>query len=205
MSFYLFPQAIPKTDCKKYLNHCLKTAKFKQGSIVKDGLSDIPEQNLISNNIKSTKLDHSLRKTSVSFITNKNDLMNDLVWGFIRHANNEFFNYQLSYFQPIQFAMYQSGEYYDWHQDAALLKTAPECRKLSLSISITDDELYEGGTLEFYNGGRMHYKEWKDSTSSIRTVGSVVVFDSRDWHRVTAVTKGVKYSIVCWTIGPNFV
>ena len=39
----------------------------------------------------------------------------------------------------------------------------------------------------------------------IRDQGSVVVFDSRDFHRVTPVTKGTRYSIVCWTVGPNFV
>ena len=39
----------------------------------------------------------------------------------------------------------------------------------------------------------------------IRDQGSVIVFDSRDFHRVTPVTKGTRYSIVCWTVGPNFV
>ena len=39
----------------------------------------------------------------------------------------------------------------------------------------------------------------------IRAQGSVIVFDSRDWHRVTPVTKGTRYSIVCWSVGPNFV
>jgi PKHD-type hydroxylase len=41
-------------------------------------------------------------------------------------------------------------------------------------------------------------------TNDIKSQGSVVVFDSRDWHRVTPVTKGVRHSIVCWTVGPNF-
>ncbi len=41
--------------------------------------------------------------------------------------------------------------------------------------------------------------------TDIATQGSAIVFDSRDWHRVTPVTKGVRYSIVCWTVGPNFV
>jgi hypothetical protein len=39
----------------------------------------------------------------------------------------------------------------------------------------------------------------------IRDQGSVIVFDSRDWHRVTPCTKGTRYSIVCWTVGPNFI
>jgi len=39
----------------------------------------------------------------------------------------------------------------------------------------------------------------------IRDQGSVIVFDSRDFHRVTPCTKGTRYSIVCWTVGPNFI
>ena len=39
----------------------------------------------------------------------------------------------------------------------------------------------------------------------IRDQGAVIVFDSRDFHRVTPCTKGTRYSIVCWTVGPNFV
>ena len=38
----------------------------------------------------------------------------------------------------------------------------------------------------------------------INSQGTIVVFDSRDWHRVTPVTKGVRHSIVCWTVGKNF-
>ena len=41
--------------------------------------------------------------------------------------------------------------------------------------------------------------------NDIRDQGSVIVFDSRDFHRVTPCTKGTRYSIVCWTVGPNFV
>ena len=71
-----------------------------------------------------------------------------------------------------------------------------------MTFSLSDPKTYEGGHLEFYRGERlMTEQENKD----IRDQGSVIVFDSRDYHRVTPVTKGIRYSIVCWTVGPNFI
>jgi predicted 2-oxoglutarate/Fe(II)-dependent dioxygenase YbiX len=35
--------------------------------------------------------------------------------------------------------------------------------------------------------------------------GTVLVFCSRDWHRVTPITKGIRYSLVSWILGPNLV
>jgi len=34
--------------------------------------------------------------------------------------------------------------------------------------------------------------------------GSIIIFDSREWHRVSPVTKGVRYSLVSWSLGPAF-
>ena len=64
-----------------------------------------------------------------------------------------FFHYNLDYFQAIQFARYQNGGHYDWHQDASgNTELGPESRKLSLTMSLTDHTTYDGGYLEFYNG-----------------------------------------------------
>ena len=37
------------------------------------------------------------------------------------------------------------------------------------------------------------------------TAGSVIVFLSSMEHRVAPVTKGTRYSVVCWFLGPPFV
>ena len=34
--------------------------------------------------------------------------------------------------------------------------------------------------------------------------GSVIVFPSCMEHRVTPITKGTRYSVVCWFVGPPF-
>ena len=74
-----------------------------------------------------------------------------------------------------------------------------------MTFSLTDHTTYDGGLLQFYNGDRPYEDADHDIERDIKSVGTVIVFDSRDWHRVTPVTKGTRYSIVCWTVGPNFV
>ena len=201
MAFYIFPQAIEKKECKRLLKYCLQHSNFEDASVIKSGYSDVSDTD--ADDKSETK--HETRKTAVSFITDRQNLMNDLVWGFIRQANAEFFKYKLDYFQAIQFARYQDGGHYKWHQDASPQDLANEGRKLSLTFSLTDDTEYDGGLLQFYNGDRPYEDKDHDIERDIKSVGTVIVFDSRDWHRVTPVTKGVRYSIVCWTVGPNFV
>ena len=198
MSFYIFPNAISKEDCKAYLDYCLNNSTFTDATIINEGFSDA--QDALGRTTVVNK-----RKTQVSFITDKDNIMNELVWGFIRQANSIYFKYKLDYFQPIQFARYEDGGHYDWHQDASSLDQDDECRKLSLTFSLTDHNDYDGGLLQFYNGGKPHRYQDRDIEKDIKSVGTVIVFDSRDWHRVTPVTKGIRYSIVCWTIGPHFV
>ena len=182
----------------------MKNSDFEEATVINEGYSDSGGEDLEDLQKRSRK-DHEMRKTSVSFITDQENLMNELVWGFIRQANKEFFKYKLDYFQPIQFARYRDGGHYDWHQDASSQELSTECRKLSLTFSLTDDREYEGGLLQFYHGDKPYNDKDHDIERDIKSVGTVIVFDSRDWHRVTPVTKGTRYSIVCWTVGPNFV
>jgi len=41
-------------------------------------------------------------------------------------------------------------------------------------------------------------------TPEINKMGSIVVFPSDMEHRVTLVTKGIRYSLVVWFLGPPF-
>ena len=198
--FYIFPKAVPKDVCKQYLDYCLKNAQFEDASVVKNGFT------VFDSNDSSHESNHGIRKTDISFINDGNNLMNELCWGFIREANSRLFKYKLDHFQPIQFARYQDGGHYDWHQDDIMREVngGKEVRKLSLTFSLTDDSEYDGGLLEFFNGNIELKKDGKNLAEDIKSVGTAIVFDSSDWHRVTPVTRGIRYSLVCWTVGPNF-
>ena len=207
--FYVFPRAVPKQECRKLLKYCIKNTKFEEASVINKGFTDSDP----SMSDDRARTDHNVRKTDVAFIADRDNTVNEIAWFYLREANKINFNYKLEYFQPVQFARYRNGGHYDWHQDASGQNSHGESRKLSLTFCLTDPNVYEGGELEFFHGNReMEDLDLPDGTKvpaeqikqDIRDQGSVIVFDSHDWHRVTPCTKGTRYSIVCWTVGPNF-
>ena len=213
--FYIFPRVVPKKECKKLLKFCIKNTSFEKASVLNQGSPDsfkgAVDESMLDDR---SRIDPEVRKTDIAFLTSSNNIINELVWFYLREANSLYFKYNLEYFQPIQFARYRNGGFYDWHQDAAGTNATGEGRKLSLTFCLTDPNKYEGGNLEFFGGERqMNDMKLPDGTEitgeqikqDIRDQGSIIVFDSRDFHRVTPVTKGTRYSIVCWTVGPNFV
>ena len=200
--FCIFPRTIKKSECRKILKYCIKNTKFKEANILK--WQDVDD---------GSRNDPKVRKTDVGFITDKDNKVNEIAWFYLKEANKIQFKYDLKYFQSVQFARYRNGGHYDWHKDSSGINSYGETRKLSLTFSLSDPKTYEGGYLEFYNGGRpMKDMELSDGRKilgsqireDIRDQGSVIVFDSNDFHRVTPVTKGTRYSLVCWTVGPNF-
>ena len=75
-------------------------------------------------------------------------------------------------------------------------------RKLSCTISLNNPEEYEGGNLKFDLGP--HRPDRYHECEEIRPRGSVIVFPSHVHHQVTPVTKGTRYSLVCWHLGKPF-
>lgn len=191
--FYVFPRAVKPDVCDQ---------------IVKDCKQNILKKASIHGFDKKGRDDPKIRKTSVYFIADEKNKINELAWHFLREANKVQFHYDLTYFQAIQFAEYQNGGFYGWHQDASGIEPNNETRKLSLTLVLSKPDNFEGGELQFYNGDRpmedMGEITAEQVTNDIKAQGSVICFDSRDFHRVTPVTKGVRHSIVCWTVGPNF-
>jgi len=197
--FYVFPKAVKPDICDQIVEDC------KQNILGKASIKVCSQDGTIV-----SRNDPEVRKTSIHFIKDKDNKVNKLVWHFLREANKIQFNYDLTYFQPIQFGEYKDGGFYGWHQDDGgdAIDEPNEIRKLTAVLVVSNPDTFEGGELQFYNGDRpmedMGEITAGQITNDIKSQGSVVVFDSRDWHRVTPVTKGVRHSIVCWTVGPNF-
>jgi PKHD-type hydroxylase len=208
--FYLFPKVVSKEKCERLLEYCIKNTNFTEATVLNKGESDVDLNNQGRN-------DPSIRKTDIAFVSpdgQEDNKVNEIAWHFLAEANKIQFNYDLKYFQPVQFARYRDGGYYDWHQDSTGIRPDGETRKLSLTFSLSDPKDYEGGELEFYNAEKpMRDISLSDGTKilgsqvkkNIRDQGSIIVFDSRDYHRVTPCTRGTRYSIVCWSVGPNFI
>jgi len=96
---------------------------------------------------------------------------------------------------PIQLLRYDADEaaHFRWHAD-----TLPSdmTRKISIVVPLSLPAEYEGGELQFNQGGVL---------SSVKQVpGRPIAFPSWLVHQITPVTRGQRYSLVAWIRGPNW-
>jgi PKHD-type hydroxylase len=111
---------------------------------------------------------------------------------YIHQANNQAWQFQLTGQQDPQFTIYENEQFYDFHSDSSNVEGG--MRKVSIVISITDPDTYEGGEFEFIDGTK----------PDIKQRGSILVFPSFVEHRVTPITSGTRYSLVNWYCGDKF-
>lgn len=105
-------------------------------------------------------------------------------------------NFDIPTFEQVQLSKY-SGEnkgHYEWHVDCFPPKEGVQ-RKLTCVILLNDPSEFEGGELQF---------EQLEGENMLTAQGSVIVFPSFIAHKVTPVTKGVRYTAVTWAKGPSF-
>jgi PKHD-type hydroxylase len=98
--------------------------------------------------------------------------------------------------EGVQYTVYEAPSAgYDWHVD---IVDWPRhlSRKLSLTVQLSGESEYEGGDLEFRDGGGLR--------AAPRGQGALVAFPSWTLHRVTPVTRGIRRSLVAWIGGPPF-
>lgn len=159
-------------------------------------------QKLEQAKIASGEVENKTRSSKVNFLFPSEETK----WVFERikevtdNVNDRLFHFDLCYFPNMQFTSYSAGDYYDWHMDLIPGKTQQLfARKLSLSVVLSDPVEYEGGELEI--------NRYADDSCEIALKpeqGTVVFFPSFIQHRVTEVTKGVRYSLVIWVEGDWF-
>jgi len=78
-------------------------------------------------------------------------------------------------------------------------KMLGKIRKLSVTVSLSDPNDYEGGNLKFDLGP--HREDRYHECTEIRPRGSIIIFPSHVYHQVTPVTSGTRYSLVAWNLG----
>ena len=132
---------------------------------------------------------------------------------FIHQANRlAGWNFDWDFSESCQFTKYKLNQFYDWHCDSwenvydnkDNKDTHGKIRKLSVTCSLSAPEDYEGGELEFDFRNMDPDKKSIRKCAEIKPRGSIVVFPSHVWHRVKAVTKGTRYSLVIWNLGYPF-
>ena len=187
MAFYFWESKLLESDCERIIAE-KKDCDFSQGKTGKSGSVPV-----------GTTADPDQRNSEVVWLEEKH-IMNLVISALLHEANQKIFHYDLTGFEHIQFSRYREGFHYDWHKDCDDSEMTSNkdglVRKLSVMVQLTNPDDYEGGEFEIFDG--IH----EPIRPAIRAQGSVIIINSYEWHRVTPVTKGERYSIVAWAIGP---
>jgi len=157
----------------------------------------IGEEVELSKGLIGSSYDSSIRNCFVNFLypNHITSWIFEKLRSAIVQANNSHFNFHLSSLEEgLQFTRYEApSQHYTWHVDRG---KGMSVRKLSLSVQLSGPEEYEGGDLELSFG--------EHPVVAPKQKGIVALFPSYVVHRVAPVTKGTRYSLVCWVSGPPF-
>jgi len=203
--YWYFKSAIPPRICDDIVKYGLMQ---KENIAVVKGLGykrDVEKNPLSKKELKN------LRKKRYSDVVWMNDRwIYKEIHPYITTANqNAGWNFNWDYSESCQFTKYKPGQYYGWHCDGwgvAYQEKGPtkgKIRKLSVTVSLSDEKDYSGGELEFQCRDGDNPKA-SEVCKEILPKGSLVVFPSFVWHRVKPVTKGMRYSLVVWNLGYPF-
>ena len=135
----------------------------------------------------------TMRIVKLADITHYINLRN-IVYDCIKELNAQTFNYDITRINQMNLLRYDVGGKYDYHQDVNY--SSQEHRKITFIIQLSDPNEYEGGTLEFRDG--------PFKGEGFKKMGSIMIFPSFLYHRITPVTKGIRHSIVGWAVGPRW-
>jgi len=175
--YWLYQNAAPQELCERIISQN-DWSKSIPGTVGVDagGYEVLPEK----------------RVTNVIWSKEEDELREVVATYFVDANKSAGWNFDCNALQPIQLGEYGVGGHYDFHFDAAAPDHNNLQRKLSMSILLNDEDSFEGGDFEF------------SLCKPVLKRGSILVFPSILSHRVTPVTKGVRYSAVAWAIGPAF-
>jgi PKHD-type hydroxylase len=198
--FYYFKKAIPEKIC----DDILKYGKSKQEQLALTGNEQ--KKILDDKTIKDLK---KLRNSNIAWLNDK--WIYNAIHPYVHEANRRAgWNFEWDWSESCQFTKYNKKQFYDWHKDSWEhpydnlndLNIHNKIRKLSVTVSLSNESEYSGGELEFgLNEDNPDKKTKTVILKEIKEKGSLVVFPSFLWHRVRKVTKGTRYSLVIWNLG----
>ena len=200
--YWYFESAIPEKICDDIVRYGKEQDKeiATTGSNNKKELTELQLKNI-----------QKKRKSDVVWMQDR--WIYDEIQPYIHQANRSAeWNFEWDWSEPCQFTEYKKGQFYDWHCDSyeepynepENLNRHGKLRKLSMTVSLTNPDEYEGGDLEF------DFRNTDEGSQpriceEVRKKGSVIVFPSFIHHQVTKVTKGTRYSLVSWQLGQPWI
>ena len=193
-SVILLPNRIPKYACEQIIRH---------------GISSQPKTAVIGEN----EINKEKRRSNVSWFRTERWIGKWVVDGAKEVCKQV--GWDTTRPEHIQFTVYHAPNgHYTWHKDC--YDRDQKCyiehkdiysrqRKVSIVCNITDPSEYEGGQLEIVDPSMAPDEPEENRIIKVsKDRGQVCIFPSFLFHRVTPITKGTRYSLVCWLRGPEF-
>jgi len=203
--WFYFTDGLNKKTCDKIINSA--QGKWKE-SVVNTKKNTTDEERITGEKLIN-EIDKNTRISDVAWATDQ--WIYDLIWPYMRGANKRSgWKYDIAGAEDIQITRYKEGGFYHFHKDgrsdhlSAYDKPENEflhghVRKLSMTVLLNNN--YEGGEFQF---AFLSEGKCVINTPEFNKTGMVIVFPSYMEHRVAPVTKGIRYSLVTWFVGPPF-
>ena len=195
--YWFFKSGLPKRICDDIVKYALSKKEV-------EGVTGTGDKSKSNN-------DKKIRNSDLVWL-NDRWIYNE-IHPFIYKANkNAGWNFEWDWSESLQFTKYKLNQHYNWHQDAwdrpyekKDSNFNGKIRKLSISIILSDENDYEGGDFQIdYRHKFSDKSNYTETVKQIKPKGSVIVFPSYIWHKVTPVTSGVRYSMVNWVLGQPY-
>jgi len=124
------------------------------------------------------------------------------------NLNQSEWNLNITGLESMQLTFYSQGDYINWHRDQSTIprilsytNNKKVCRKISMSIMLSDPEEYEGGEIDIETRSPLDDVRYESFKLPKR---SIILFQSDVWHRVRPITSGFRKSLVGWFFGPPY-
>ena len=191
-----------KQTCNKIKR--LGQGKWEPSSV--DTSKDVTDEERITGRKGDYKPDPKTRISEVFWTTEQ--WIYDLTFPYMYEANKKAgWNLNIKAAESMQLTRYRKGGFYLFHKDGNCDHLSAydnpdnpfmhgHVRKISMSIILNDN--FEGGAFEFAS----YNKEKCTITPIDAKAGDIIFFTSGMEHRVAPVTKGIRYSLVNWFVGP---
>ena len=191
----IWESAIPPEMCKLIIKKAEETQELIEDSVY--SRRDSNERVTRNNRVRNT-----------SSYTTQDLWINLFAAGWILEANRQMYNYDLSKYdrEPtciISKYTDRDNSFFAPHVDFGVEKESGlHTRKLSLSMQLSSEYEYEGGELILYyhhQSSKIDGKPVQNEFLVPKSLGTVVVFDSRVVHEVTPITRGTRHAPVSYT------
>ena len=203
--WFYFIKGLDKKACNKIRN----SAKGKWEESGVNTKKDTTDEERITGEKPIPGIDKKIRISDVVWTTDQ--WIYDTIWPYMQEANERAgWKYDIRGAESMQITRYKKGGFYYFHKDGRgdhlSVYDLPDnkfkhghVRKLSMTVLLNDN--YEGGEFQFATYNK---EKCKIHTPEFNKTGMIIVFPSDMEHRVAPVTKGIRYSLVVWFLGPPF-